>query len=221
MLHFQKIVLIVLIAIFVFACQRKEDTGKVKISVKLIKGKDTKVELVTNNLLSMDTILLASAKADTAGRALIEIALDKPIFANIQTDNQCIKLFLTPGDVIDIEPGKRKVSRPSSKRFKRIFTRMQEPGFTKKRSTRVLPDGKLGPGKPATDVTGLTTDGKKVSLSSLKGKVVYVDVWATWCAPCRAEFPDSKKLVKEFEGNDQVEFCMRRSTETAMPGKRS
>jgi thiol-disulfide isomerase/thioredoxin len=64
----------------------------------------------------------------------------------------------------------------------------------------------IGPGKPAPDFTGLTSDGKKVSLSSLKGKVVYVDVWATWCVPCREEFPDSKKLVKQFEGNDQVVF---------------
>ena len=37
-----------------------------------------------------------------------------------------------------------------------------------------------------------------------KGKVVYVDIWATWCGPCRAEFPYSKKLHDEF--SDKVEF---------------
>jgi thiol-disulfide isomerase/thioredoxin len=35
---------------------------------------------------------------------------------------------------------------------------------------------------------------------------VYIDVWATWCGPCREEFPESKKLVKEFEGNNDVVF---------------
>jgi thiol-disulfide isomerase/thioredoxin len=64
----------------------------------------------------------------------------------------------------------------------------------------------LGPGKPAPDFDGKTPDGKTVSLSSLKGKLVYIDVWATWCGPCREEFPDSKKLIKEFEGNDDVVF---------------
>ncbi|WP_051663911.1 TlpA family protein disulfide reductase [Dyadobacter crusticola] len=64
----------------------------------------------------------------------------------------------------------------------------------------------LGPGKQAPDFDGKTPDGKTISLSSLKGKVVYIDVWATWCGPCRDEFPASKKLVKEFEGNDKVVF---------------
>ena len=64
----------------------------------------------------------------------------------------------------------------------------------------------IGPGKPAPDFTGQTADGKKLSLSSLKGKVVYVDVWATWCGPCKEEFPHSKKLMKAFKGNDKVAF---------------
>ncbi|WP_051350456.1 TlpA family protein disulfide reductase [Dyadobacter alkalitolerans] len=65
---------------------------------------------------------------------------------------------------------------------------------------------RIGPGKPAPDFTGQTADGKNMSLSSLKGKVVYVDVWATWCGPCKEEFPHSKKLMKAFKGNDKVAF---------------
>ena len=34
--------------------------------------------------------------------------------------------------------------------------------------------------------------GKKVSLTSLKGKLVYIDVWATWCGPCIREIPSLK-----------------------------
>lgn len=35
-----------------------------------------------------------------------------------------------------------------------------------------------------------------------KGKVIYVDCWATWCAPCKAEMPNSKELIKKYVGKD-------------------
>lgn len=47
-------------------------------------------------------------------------------------------------------------------------------------------------------------DGTTTSLSDLKGKNVYIDVWATWCAPCKAEIPYLKQLEKDYEGKDIV-----------------
>jgi thiol-disulfide isomerase/thioredoxin len=64
----------------------------------------------------------------------------------------------------------------------------------------------LSPGKPAPDFTGITPDGKKLSLHDLSGKVVYMDVWATWCTPCKEEFAHSRKLERQFAGNDRVAF---------------
>ncbi|MGN7204865.1 TlpA family protein disulfide reductase [Pedobacter sp. SAFR-022] len=48
--------------------------------------------------------------------------------------------------------------------------------------------------------------GKIYHLANLKGKVIYIDLWASWCAPCRAEMPNFKKLRGKFKGNDQVAF---------------
>lgn len=47
--------------------------------------------------------------------------------------------------------------------------------------------------------------GGKTSLESLKGKYVYIDVWATWCGPCRAEIPHLKK-VEEAYHEKNIEF---------------
>ena len=64
----------------------------------------------------------------------------------------------------------------------------------------------LASGRPAPPITGTTPEGEPLSLGDLKGKVVYLDVWATWCGPCLQEFPHSRKLQQQFEDNDQVAF---------------
>jgi thiol-disulfide isomerase/thioredoxin len=45
-------------------------------------------------------------------------------------------------------------------------------------------------------------DGSKTSLADLKGQNVYIDIWATWCAPCKAEIPALKQLEKDYHGKD-------------------
>jgi cytochrome c biogenesis protein CcmG, thiol:disulfide interchange protein DsbE len=45
-----------------------------------------------------------------------------------------------------------------------------------------------------------TLDGRTVSLQSLRGKVVVLNVWATWCRPCRAEMPALERLHQQFIG---------------------
>ncbi len=64
----------------------------------------------------------------------------------------------------------------------------------------------ISKGHPAPEITGISPDEDTVRLSDLKGKIVYVDVWATWCGPCKEEFPYSGSLIKEFEQNGEVAF---------------
>ncbi len=60
---------------------------------------------------------------------------------------------------------------------------------------------KLGPtieGAVAPDITLKTPDGELLSLSSLRGKVVMIDFWASWCGPCRKENPNVKALYDKY-----------------------
>ena len=60
-------------------------------------------------------------------------------------------------------------------------------------------------GKPAEFVvTGVS--GEKLALSSLQGKVVVLDFWATWCGPCRVQHPLYDKVKERFAGRNDVEF---------------
>ena len=55
---------------------------------------------------------------------------------------------------------------------------------------------------PAPDFTFPGLDGKMVSLSDYKGKVVLVNIWATWCPPCVDEMPSMEKLYQKFKGKN-------------------
>lgn len=60
--------------------------------------------------------------------------------------------------------------------------------------------------KNAPNFTLKNLDGETVSLESLKGKVVILDFWATWCGPCIASFPGMQKAVNKFKEDDEVAF---------------
>lgn len=61
------------------------------------------------------------------------------------------------------------------------------------------------PGKPSPDFKACDLNGKLYTLADFKGKYVYIDLWATWCGPCRREIPHLQKLIKEYE-NKNITF---------------
>ena len=87
--------------------------------------------------------------------------------------------------------------------------------FTKKKQKNdvadyLAPMQELSKGQKAINFTYPDTKGKEVSLTDFKGKVVLVDVWATWCGPCKAELPDLQKLEHQYKGKDIVFLSLSR-----------
>jgi thiol-disulfide isomerase/thioredoxin len=69
---------------------------------------------------------------------------------------------------------------------------------------RSTPRENLAVGNPAPNFTYNDMNGKPVSLTDFKGKVVYIDVWATWCGPCRREFPYLKEVKEKYKDNKDL-----------------
>lgn len=62
---------------------------------------------------------------------------------------------------------------------------------------------KLTSGSPSPKFSNYENfNGGTTSLDDFKGKVTYIDIWATWCLPCRGEIPALKELEKKFHGKD-------------------
>ncbi len=59
-------------------------------------------------------------------------------------------------------------------------------------------------GSEAPDISGLTPEGQEVTLSDFRGKYVFIDFWASWCAPCRREIPHLKEALAYSDNSDRL-----------------
>ncbi|MBB6327419.1 thiol-disulfide isomerase/thioredoxin [Algoriphagus iocasae] len=54
----------------------------------------------------------------------------------------------------------------------------------------------------------LTFDGKQINLESYRGKTLFINLWASWCGPCRAEMPHISELYKDVKDEPNLEFLL-------------
>jgi len=74
----------------------------------------------------------------------------------------------------------------------------------RQRAVRYLARPELVRAKMVPPFTVTTLDGKKLSMDDLQGKVVLLDFWATWCAPCREALPHIQQVAKKFKDEPLV-----------------
>jgi thiol-disulfide isomerase/thioredoxin len=91
---------------------------------------------------------------------------------------------------------------PEAKRLAKVIAESPDAPAKMKQKAQDILDGKVfsagaNIGKPI-DIKFTAVDGTEVDLSKMKGKVVLVDFWATWCGPCVAEIPHVKEAYQKY-----------------------
>jgi peroxiredoxin len=79
-----------------------------------------------------------------------------------------------------------------------------EDGPDRQRALRYISQPELARARMAPPFAITTTDGQRVSMDDLAGKVVLIDFWATWCAPCREALPHMREIANKFQGQPLV-----------------
>lgn len=85
-------------------------------------------------------------------------------------------------------------------RYEHVTTKVHDPQFTQAMTQLAAEETEV----EKNDFTLNDLNGKPWTLSSLRGKVVLVNFWATWCPPCRKEMPDLDALAHEFKSKGLV-----------------
>ncbi len=122
--------------------------------------------------------------------------LDKPEFEKKVNDVQ-----KTLANLLSNAPGLDSVIVENEKRSNQQLLSFLRGSYNQKHEILT----KLATGMPSPTFTYPDINGQNVSLSSLKGKYVYIDVWATWCGPCKVQIPYLKEIEKTYE-NKNIAF---------------
>jgi thiol-disulfide isomerase/thioredoxin len=174
-------------------------TGDANSFFKTFKYKGNDEGAASNNLM-VDRFKFGQ----TAGNAQGFLSLEKdPFLAKVKyyRDGMDSIAKLYP----NADPEMVKNSDENNDKF---FTQLESnyDGYREQMILRKKATDALKKGNPAPEFVGFEDyKGGKKSLKDFRGKYVYVDVWATWCRPCIAQFPALKKLEDDYKGKN-IEF---------------
>lgn len=179
-------------------------------SIMKLKLKDEVAKTFSESYKSISAYTIAKYCKDFTDASLMKLVVYRDVAEDViayggkPQDIERIEEFYTISNVV------RTMQKQSDKQllapFRAEIDNLKTP--TLKAAAMQMHQYLMAFGKGDTAVDFIATDqkGKKVNLSSLKGKVIYVDLWATWCGPCMVEMPSYEKLKQRYAADPNVAF---------------
>ncbi|MEO8172185.1 MAG: TlpA disulfide reductase family protein [Sediminibacterium sp.] len=128
------------------------------------------------------------------------VAAEKKPSKNLQQ----VKAWMSARDMA--QQLKRASDREAKMKFEPAITALNDASYRTALTTTLNKVMQLSNGDAAFDFAVLDADAKTSRLSNLKGKLIYIDLWATWCGPCLQEMPAYEKLKESYKDNPSISF---------------
>lgn len=135
--------------------------------------------------------LMAGAELDALKANVVDTKITSPFIRGYYQYLQASAVIKRSDDVSNIDSV-----------YKKFMAEVTNDVYKKKISEAYDNFKKYSDNQPAPDFEFENVHGAKVRLSSLKGKYVYIDVWATWCGPCKREIPALTAIEEKFAGKN-------------------
>ena len=208
----------------VSAAFKKLETGRIKADIinSLLDGQITfyrprsirkdsvKMKMYGDEYAALIQPLVAAYSKNFVDASLLKIVVYRDLANSLvnqpgnATDLQQMKDWIKATTIID---EMKKVSdKQLLTNFKTEIELVKTPGYKNAVNKTLATLLKFGKGDVAVDFTAKDINENTVTLSSLKGKVIYVDLWATWCGPCMEEMPHYEVMKEKYKDNTAIAF---------------